>query len=137
MKFKSRKAQFFILAAFAIVSIVYFMARWLEPFTIIDISQIALQEEAFFFNNIKEKAFEVAAKGTKSCDDLKYNIEEYKYFVETYALEKGYDLDFNYTMSPCYEEPPLFPTVIEIKARLKSKNMELGSDFSISWTPSY
>jgi len=121
MKLKSRKAQFFILSAFAIVSIVYFMARWLEPFTIIDVSQIPLQEEVFFFNNIKEKSFYFAKEGTKSCDDLKYNIEEYKHFVEAYALEKGYKLNFNYSLSPCYDEPPLFPVVAGDNALLKIK----------------
>jgi hypothetical protein len=135
MKLKSRKAQFFILSAFAIVSIVYFMARWLEPFTIIDVSQIPLQEEVFFFNNIKEKSFYFAKEGTKSCDDLKYNIEEYKHFVEAYALEKGYKLNFNYSLSPCYDEPPLFPVVAEITLYLKSKNMELRSDYSVKWLP--
>ena len=134
MKLKSRKAQFFILAAFAIVSIVYFMARWIEPFTIIDISQIALQEEAFFFNNIKESSI-YAVNGSKSCDDLRYNLEEYKHFVESYAIERGYKLDFNYTMTPCYVEPPLFPVVVEAKMRLKSKNMDLGSNFSMEWIP--
>lgn len=134
LKLRSRKAQFFILSAFAIVSIVYFMARWIEPLTIIDISQIALQEEAFVFNNIKEKAI-YAVNGSKSCDDLRYNLEEYKLFVESYAVEKGYKLDFNYEISPCYEEPPLFPVVVETRLRLKSKAIELKSNFSMKWHP--
>jgi hypothetical protein len=137
MILKSRKAQFFILSAFAIVLIVYFMSRWLEPFTIIDISQIPLQEEMFLLNNIKEKSFYFAKEGTKSCDDLRYNIEEYKHFFENYALEKGYKLNFNYTIAPCYGEPPLFPVVTEIKLYLKSKNMELMAEYSVKWVPYY
>jgi hypothetical protein len=131
---KSRKAQFFILSAFVIVTVIYFISRWIEPYTVIDTSSVVLMEEPFIFNNIKEKAF-VAVNESKSCEDLKYNLEEYKYFVESYALAKGYNLDFNYTSSPCYDEPPFFPVIIEVKMLLKSSTKDLRSNFTLQWTP--
>ena len=128
------KAQFFILSAFAIISILYLFSRWIEPSTIIDTSQVALREEAFIFNNIKEKAV-FAVNGSKSCEDLTYNLEEYKYFVENYVFSKGYGLKFDLSVSPCYDEPPLFPTIIETRVVLKSSDAELASNFTIEWVP--
>jgi hypothetical protein len=128
------KAQFFILSAFAIVSILYLVSRWIEPSTIPDTSSVALMEESFIFNNIKEKAI-YAVNGSKSCEDLRYNLQEYELFVEDYVLKKGYGIKFDQRVSPCYDEPPLFPTVIETRIVLKSSNAELVSNFTMEWVP--
>lgn len=129
---KSRKAQFFILSAFVIVTVFYFVSQWIEPFTIIDTSSVVLMEEPFVFNNIKEKAI-FAVNGSKSCEDLYYNLFEYKQFVENYALGKNLKLNFEYSKSPCFDEPPIFPTVIEFKISLVSDKMVLASNFSATW----
>lgn len=91
---KSKKAQFFVLSAFAIVSIIYFVSRWMEPYTIIDTSSVVSVEEPFIFNNIVEKANETIYT-SKSSDDLKYNIQEYKNFVEGYASSKNLQIIFD------------------------------------------
>ncbi len=130
-----KKGQFLLLTAFIMIIFFYFMAKWIEPRTIVDPSKLILKEEAFVFNNIKEKSFYFAANGTKSCSDLKYNIEEFQAFVEEYGLRKGVYLDFNYTMSPCYEEPPLFPVVVKVRLTLKSEDTFLQSNYSIEWVP--
>jgi len=131
---KSRKAQFFVITAFTVVTILYFISQWMEPFTIIDTSSIVWIEEPFIFNNIKEKA-EYAINGSKNCADLEYNLEEYRFFAESYASEKGYNLDLNYTSSPCYEEPPIFPTVVGFKITLRSPLALLASNFTFEWEP--
>ncbi|MDI6806681.1 MAG: hypothetical protein QMD14_02590 [Candidatus Aenigmarchaeota archaeon] len=136
MKFKSRKAQFFILSAFAIVSIVYFMARWVEPFTIIDVSEVASLEEAFLFNNVKEKAIDVI-KQSKSCDDLQYNLEEYKNFVEIYVIERGKLLLVYHLTSPCkLPSGEEIPTVVIFDLNLTSPRIKIGSHFYETWKPS-
>jgi hypothetical protein len=94
-----------------------------------------MMEEPYMFNNIKEKAV-FTARGSKSCEDLRYNVEEYKYFVEKYAAEKNMRLDFNYTISPCFQEPPLFPVVVDVNMGLKSPSADLRSNFSLEWVPS-
>jgi hypothetical protein len=91
---KSKKAQFFVLSAFAIVSIIYFVSRWMEPYTIIDTSSVVSVEEPFIFNNIVEKANETIYT-SKSSDDLQYNIQEYKNFVEGYASSKNLQIIFD------------------------------------------
>jgi hypothetical protein len=91
---KSRKAQFFILSAFAIITAIYFISRWIEPYTIIDTSSVVLMEEPFIFNNIVEKANETIYI-SKSPEGLRYNIEEYKQFVEEYALGKNLKITFD------------------------------------------
>lgn len=91
---KSRKAQFFVLSAFAIVSIIYFVSKWMEPYTIIDTSSVAMVEEPFIFNNIVEKANETIYT-SKSVDESRYNIQEYKSFVEQYASRKNIKITFD------------------------------------------
>lgn len=93
--FKSRKAQFYVLSAFAIVSIIYLVSTWIESYTIIDTSSIPLMEEPFVFNNMKEKAVEVV-KNSNDCENLQYNLDEYKAFVENYGMTKN----FNITLTP-------------------------------------
>jgi hypothetical protein len=106
----------------------------MAPYTIIDTSSVATMEEPFIFNNIKEKAI-YAVNGSKSCEDVMYNIEEYKNFVENYARDKGYKLNFDVATPSCPPEPPLFPTVAEVKMSLKSDKVQLYSNFSMFWTP--
>lgn len=121
---KSRKAQFYILSAVAIIGILYFLSRWLEPGTIVDTSSIALMEEPFIFNNIKEKANETV-KSSKDCEELEFNLEEYKQFVDDYALEKNYLIDLNYSYS-C-------PGIVDFKIKLVSTSMTIASNFSVNF----
>lgn len=106
---RSRKAQFFVLSAFAIVTVIYFISRWVEPYTIIDTSAVVLMEEPFIFNNIVEKANETIYI-SKSVNDTKYNIEEYKQFVEEYALRKNLKITFDIS-GLTYSSPPNPPKV--------------------------
>jgi len=94
----SKKAQFFVLSAFAIITTLFFLSQWIEPSNIIDTSSVAFQEEFFVFNNIKEKAEEVV-KTSGDCNNLKFNLEEFKQFAEDYAFMKNMNLKLNYTMS--------------------------------------
>ena len=126
---KSRKAQFFILTAFAIVSIIYFISKWMEPTGILDTSQIVLMEEPFIFSNIVEKSVQVI-NSSKDCEELKFNLEEYKMFVENYALSKVYNLNFTYTLPPC--TPPI---TVPLEIKLSSVRMRLATDFSVAWQP--
>jgi hypothetical protein len=119
---KSRKAQFYILSAVAIIAILYFLSRWMEPSSITDTSSIALIEEPFIFDNIKEKAVETVQKS--SCDDLRYNLEEYKNFVESYGLNNNLVVSLNYTYA-C-------PGNINFKLSLISTKMNIASNFTVA-----
>ena len=126
--FKSRKAQFFILSALTIVTILYFLSRWLEPSTVIDTSSVALSEEPFVFNNIKEKTFDVVSS-SKNCEELNFNLQEYKQVAENYALSKNYLFDFNYVYPSCFSGMN-----IDFTMKLTSTNMQLASNFSTTWS---
>lgn len=123
------KAQFFILSAVAIVGILFFVSRWIEPLSLLDTSSIVFQEEPFVFNNIKEKAIETVNQ-SKDCEDLKFNLEEYSIFVKNYAREKLFLLDFSYSYDECIEGLPLD---IVFNMTLKSKKIELASNFTVRW----
>lgn len=91
---RSRKAQFFVLSAFTIVTILYFLSRWIEPYTIIDTSVVAMMEEPFIFNNVVEKLNETIYS-SKSLEELQYNIDEYKQFVGEYSVRKNFKITFD------------------------------------------
>ncbi|HKZ45613.1 MAG TPA: hypothetical protein VJ343_02815 [archaeon] len=90
---KYRKAQFFIISAFTIVSILYFISRWMEPYTVIDTSSIASMEEPFIFNNLMDKTHEVI-QNSKDVYDLKYNLQEFESFVKDYGITKNLNIKF-------------------------------------------
>jgi len=94
---KSKKAEFFIISAVVIVMFAFLISRMTEPASIPDTSSVAVMEEPFIFNNIVEKARETVEKA-KSCDELKFNLEEFKIFSEDFVGKKGYSLLFNYTI---------------------------------------
>jgi len=122
-----RKAQFFILSAFTIVTILFFVSKWIQPAAIIDTSKIALAEEPFVFNNIKEKAIETI-KSSKSCEELKYNLEEYKIFALKFAIERKLNLEFNYPDFACAAS-----VTIPITIKLSSPDMQINSSFTVTW----
>ena len=131
---KVRKAQFFILSAVAIIGILYFLSSWLEPSNITYTSSIVMMEEPFIFNNIKEKAVETV-ENSKSCEEIKYNLDEYKSFVENYMLKKG-NLILQYQfIAPCYENPPT-PALVEFTLNLSTSKIKIGSVFYAGWSPS-
>lgn len=119
---KSRKAQFFVLSAFAIVTVVFFISSWIEPYTIIDTSSVILVEEPFIFNNIVEKANETIYI-SKNPNELKFNIEEYKQFVEEYALRKNLKITFDISLD--FSNPTTGSIFIQISSPRMTINRTL------------
>lgn len=124
----SRKAQFFILSVFAIIGILYFVSRWFQPTTILDTSSIASMDEPFIFNNIRENVFTVV-NGSESCQDIKFNMEEFKNYAEYYGVRKNLKLVFDYDASPCF--PPIFPIVVATRLSISSTSFSVNSNFDI------
>lgn len=130
----SRKAQFMIITAFVMISVFYLISKWIEPYNILDAAEVVLIEEPFVFNNIKEKALDLVDT-SKSCDELVYNLEEYKTFVEDYAFRKLI-VYFGYTLStPCYEYDPSFPVLVIFDVELKSEKITIKDTFYGFWPP--
>ncbi len=125
---RSRKAQFFVLSAFAIVSIIYFVSKWMEPYTIIDTSSVVMVEEPFIFNNIVEKANETIYI-SKSVNESIYNIQKYKNFVEQYASRKNIKITFD-TSSLTFNDPTSVAGSIFIE--LSSTRMTINKTLPIS-----
>ncbi len=128
---KFRKGQFFILTAVAIVTILFFISRWLGPNTQIDTSAFALSEELFTFDNIREKAV-TAAKGSENCDDLTYNLQEFKRFVEEFALEKNYKMTFNFNVQSCSGQFSSLAYQVNADIIILSDKVDARSSFTIS-----
>jgi len=128
---RKKKAQFFVLSAFTIVSILYIISSWIQPFSIIDTSSIVLMEEPFIFNNLKEKAIQTV-NVSRNCDDLKFNLDEYNAFVQQYATSKNLNLIFNYQITPCQNNFH-FPVLVAFKMQIKSTNVQIQSNFTENW----
>ena len=127
------KGQFFILTAFAILTALFILSKYLQPSEIIDISRVILSDEVFIFNNIKEKAIEVV-NISKSCEELKFNLEEYKIFAEKFASKHGKLLLFSYQLtSPCESNGVDVPTTINFNLTLISPFVQINSNFSVPW----
>ncbi len=122
---RSRKAQFFVLSAFIIVSILLLVSRWLEPLSVVDTSFAALAEEPFLFNNIKEKAV-TTVSSSRNCDELQFNLDEYKNFIQEFSATKNIKVDFDYeVVQPCVD------SILETKIHLslESPSAFVNSDF--------
>ena len=120
---KFSKGQFFVLTAFAIVSVLYFVSNWLRASTITDTSVYALDNDVFVFENIVSKANQTVTM-SKSCEELNYNLEEYKNFV-TKSLGKKYYMIFEYKID-CSKDPvPVNFNITEI-----TLNSKLNANFT-------
>lgn len=97
---KSRKAQFFILSAFIMITILFVVSQFIQPSGIFDTSSAVLMDEIFIFNNIKEKSIETVKK-SESCSDLALNLAEYKQFVQNFVTQRNAQLTYNYDLSLC------------------------------------
>lgn len=131
LKSSRRKAQFFVLTAVAIVTVLVFISRLIEPFSVTDTSQVVLSDEVFLFNDIKEKAVAAVREGTTSCTDALLNLQEFKNFVENFMLERGYFLSFSFT--PTFCTSPSSPITFNINQTQVSSNKFLQSLYTISW----
>ncbi|MEM5808158.1 MAG: hypothetical protein QW818_03435 [Candidatus Aenigmatarchaeota archaeon] len=125
----ARKGQFFILTTVVVVTILFFISRWIGPPAQVDTSDIVQMEELFTFDNIREKTTEVV-KYSENCDDLNYNLQEYKNFLDEYGKEKNYRIDFSYSPSPCFEE---FGAVVYFSLKITSNKVNAESSFSVTW----
>lgn len=125
----AKKGQFFILTSVAVVTILFFVSRWIGPLTELDTSSIVLSEELFTFDNIKEKAGDVV-KNSESCEELDYNIQEYKNFIENFAREKNYRITFDSSISPCSE---VSSSVVEFTLRVFSSKVDARGNFFFTW----
>jgi len=122
------KGQFFLLTVFTIITILFFISLWIKPGEIIDVSQVVLREEIFVFNNVKEKAVEVI-KLSKTCEDLIFNLQEFKKFVEIYGLKKGFKIHLNFSQPNCNS----LPTLVTINLSLSSPQYYLIKNFQVEW----
>lgn len=95
-----RKAQFFILSVFIMITILFVISEFIQPSSIFDTSSVVISDDVFTFNNIKEKAISVVDL-SENCKDLSLNLEEYKNFIQKVATQKNQQIVFNYDLSSC------------------------------------
>ncbi len=123
----ARKGQFFIMTTLVIVTILFFIGRWSDSVTHIDTSNIVLSDEQFTFDNIYEKTTEVVKKSA-TCDDLTYNLQEYKDFISDFSKTKNYKIDFNYNIGTCTSS-----ALISFQMRVQSEQANAQKDFTMTW----
>jgi hypothetical protein len=98
--FRKKKAQFFILAAFAMVTVMFFISSWIEPFRVLDTSSAVLNEEVYIFNNVHEQ-IEKVVKTSGSCESMRFDIEELRSTVAKLLSQKNMRMTFTYDASAC------------------------------------
>jgi hypothetical protein len=101
------------------------ISNWIRPISILDTSSAVLMEEPFVFNNIKEKADETV-QISKNCEELNFNLEEFKNFAVDFALRKNLNLILDYTITnPCNDN--VLQTSFNIT--MTSPRMTINSNF--------
>jgi hypothetical protein len=86
-----------------VVVVFFAFSKILAPYTIVDTSEPVLRDEAYFFNNVKEKFVKtvnitlqrVACPPTTTLEE---NLETYVNFTYDAAAKKGFRLAINYTV---------------------------------------
>lgn len=112
----SRKGQFFILSAFVMVTIFLLLSQYIQPSTVYDTSSIVRSDEAFIFNNIKEKSEEIVDV-SKDCNELRFNLEEFRNFVESFVTQKNIQLVYDFDIrSPCSDSQMTTDFVIQMNS---------------------
>ena len=128
---RSRKAQFYIISVVGIVTILYAMGKSLTSSMIIDTSEIAMRNDYFFFNNMVEKTLETL-NASKSCEDLRFNLEEFKN-IATRAFAPNFRVEYNYRIISCNET--LRTAMVSFDITLYSVNSQIATSFtkSVNW----
>ena len=123
----ARKGQFFVLTAVAVVTILFFVGRWTSPLTQVDTSSIVLSEELFTFDNIQEKTVTVV-KSSENCEELEYNLQEYKNFIRDIARDKNYKITFKYSIPSCGASAAVKMDLVVISEKVNAQKT-----FTVEW----
>jgi hypothetical protein len=128
---RSRKAQFYILSVVGIVTILYAIGKSLTPHIIIDTSDVVLRSDYFVFNNIVEKTLKTL-DASKSCEDLRFNLEEFKR-IATKAFAPDFRVEYSYSILSC--DDTARSATVSFKITLYSVNSEIGTTFTknVNW----
>lgn len=95
------KAQFFILSAFIMITVLFVVSQFVQPSGIFDTASAVLSDEIFVFNNIKEKSISIV-KLSESCSDLGFNLQEYEEFAQNFVRQRNARLVYNFdVVQPC------------------------------------
>ena len=123
----ARKGQFFVLTTVAVVTILFFVGRWVDPLTQVDTSSIVLSEELFTFDNIQEKSLTVI-KNSENCEELDYNLQEYKNFIRDFARDKNYKITFKYSIPSCEDS-----ATVQMDLVIISEKVNAQKTFTVGW----
>ncbi len=121
------KAQFFVLSAFVMITILFVVSQFIQPSGIFDTSSAVLIDEIYIFNNIKEKSISIV-KISENCRDLNFNLDEYKQFVVNFVTQRNAKLTYNFDLSSCVDSSPNAKFYIA----LVSPRASLDSSFTAS-----
>lgn len=103
--FRRSKAQFFILSAFVMITILFVVSQFIQPTGIFDTASAVLSDDIYTFNNIKEKSISIV-KLSEDCDDLRNNLNEYREFVTSFVTQSNKRLVFDVLPATCRDENP-------------------------------
>ena len=128
---KYRKAQFYIVSVVGIVTILYAMGKSLTSSVIIDTSEIAMRNDYFVFNNIVEKTLKTL-NTSKSCEDLRFNLEEFKNIV-TRTFAPNFRVEYSYSIVSCSDSTR--SATVSFNITLYSIDSQIGTNFtkSVNW----
>ncbi|OGI15922.1 hypothetical protein A3K63_01025 [Candidatus Micrarchaeota archaeon RBG_16_49_10] len=114
------KGQFYLLTAVVIVGFFFLMSKYINPYSFIDSSQAVIDDEIFFFNNLRNQAERVVKLSNDTT--LAPNLESFSDIADEVAQEKHYIFSMNYTVRP---------SDVDFVMALVSEKYSLDSSFTV------
>jgi hypothetical protein len=89
------KGQWFLISAVIVTGVFLAMSTLFKTYSLVDPSLSARNNEDFYFNNVKDKFYDVVARS--DCTNMDTNLRDFKTFTAREVGTMGYLLLMNYT----------------------------------------
>ncbi|MFB6076327.1 MAG: hypothetical protein ABEK17_04245 [Candidatus Aenigmatarchaeota archaeon] len=116
---KNRKAEFFIISAVIMASILISIQGLFGGYSDVDFTEVIKSRETYIFNSIKNEIKEISGN---DCDDLRMKLVEFRDMTENQVKERGYD--FNIQLGDCNATGHIY-----VNMTLVSSDYDIGDDF--------
>lgn len=94
--FKDKRAEFFIISAVIIASILMSVQGLFSGYSKVDFMEPIKSRETYTFRNIREQ---IKKTNASNCDNLRRKLVEFRKMAEESVKERGYGFDMN--LSTC------------------------------------
>ncbi|MFB6088956.1 MAG: hypothetical protein ABEK36_04220 [Candidatus Aenigmatarchaeota archaeon] len=119
---KDKKAEFFIISAVIIASILISIQGHFGGYSEADFTEVVTSREIYIFNNVKDEIKDIETD-SGNCEEMHRKLIEFEDITEKQIKERGYD--FNLQVSNCNASG-----YVDVNMALISSDYTIGDKFS-------